>query len=184
MNDSRTPRGMARNVELKARVDGLAALRPAVAAVANEGPHTLLQDDTYFGCPSGRLKLRTQGDGNGELIYYRRDDEAGARESHYLCTPVSEPELLRTQLALAYGITARVRKERTLYRRGRTRIHHDRVEGLGEFIELEVVLADEESPATGVAEAQALLARLGLAGVELVARGYADLSGAPTPKPG
>jgi adenylate cyclase len=67
-------------------------------------------------------------------------------------------------------------KERTLYLSGRTRIHFDRVEGLGDYMELEVVMEEWETDATGAAEAAALLARLGIPEEDRVEGAYLDLS--------
>ena len=71
---------MARNVEIKARVDSLAAIEPIAAALSGQPPQALAQDDTFFACTQGRLKLRAFADGHGELIFYRADD-AGPKES-------------------------------------------------------------------------------------------------------
>ena len=68
-----------------------------------------------------------------------------------------------------------MRKHRTLYLVGRTRVHLDRVEGLGEFLELEVVLAEGETPDAGAKEARALMTALGLADDQLVEGAYVDL---------
>ena len=68
-----------------------------------------------------------------------------------------------------------MRKHRTLYLVGRTRIHLDRVESLGHFLELEVVLAEGESPDAGVKEARALMTALGLADDQLIDGAYVDL---------
>jgi adenylate cyclase class IV len=68
-----------------------------------------------------------------------------------------------------------VRKQRWLLLVGQTRIHLDRVEGLGEFIELEVVLRDDQSVADGVRIADPLMHELGLAGAERIAAAYLDL---------
>ena len=68
-----------------------------------------------------------------------------------------------------------MRKRRRLYLAGRTRIHLDNVERLGHFLELEVVLADGETAAAGVREAEALLARLGVSPEDRVAGAYVDL---------
>jgi len=83
-------------------------------------------------------------------------------------------------LGQALGAAGRVRKERTLYLIGRTRVHLDRVEGLGDFLELEVVLADGEAEASGLAEARRLMAALGVDEAALVAGAYVDLLTAPT----
>ncbi len=113
-------------------------MAPRVASIATEGPVELQQDDTFFRCDSGRLKLRVFADGNGELIFYRRADEQGPKESFYLLAPTSSPDTLRELLTSAYGQVGRVRKHRTLFLVGRTRVHLDQVEGLGHFLELEV----------------------------------------------
>ena len=70
---------MARNIEVKARVADLAALSEAAAAIATEGPFEIRQDDTFFRCETGRLKLRDFGDGTGEYDT-PRDGELEARE--------------------------------------------------------------------------------------------------------
>jgi predicted adenylyl cyclase CyaB len=91
-------------------------------------------------------------------------------------SPTSSPATLREALALAYGIAGRVRKQRTLYLAGRTRIHIDRVEGLGDFMELEVVLRDGEDVDAGVREAHDLMAQLRIDASALVEGAYVDLT--------
>jgi predicted adenylyl cyclase CyaB len=166
---------LARNIEVKARIASVAALTERAATLADSGPTEILQDDTFFNCPSGRLKLRTFANNTGELIFYRRSDERGPKQSFYVRTPTTDPDSLRETLAFAYGTVGRVRKHRTLYVSGRTRIHLDVVENLGEFLELEVVLRDDESLDTGVREAEDLMRRLGVEPSQLIDRAYVDL---------
>ena len=166
---------MPRNVEIKARIDGHAAVAEAAATIADEGPFEIVQDDTFFRCDAGRLKLRAFSASAGELIFYRRADESGPKESFYVRTPVADVAGLRDALALAYGEAGRVKKRRTLFLLGRTRIHVDDVEGLGHFLELEVVLEDGERLDSGVAEAENVMARLGIDRGQLVEGAYVDL---------
>lgn len=166
---------MARNIEIKARVDDVEALKAAAAAIADRGPIEFSQDDTFFQCDGGRLKLRAFGDGTGELIFYRRPNHPGPKESFYLRSPTSSPGSLRRALTTAYGQMGRVRKNRTLYIAGRTRIHLDRVEQLGSFLELEVVLNDDEPADSGVKEATELMARLHVRSDQLIDLAYIDL---------
>jgi adenylate cyclase class IV len=166
---------MPRNIEIKARIDRIAALLPRAAALASDGPFEIEQDDTFFRCAAGRLKLRDFLDGTGELIFYRRSDSAGPKESFYVRSLTSTPAALRESLSLAYGQAGRVVKHRTLFLVGRTRVHLDRVEGLGEFVELEVVLGDREPPAAGIDEAHAIMVRLGIEPGQLVEGAYVDL---------
>ena len=70
-----------------------------------------------------------------------------------------------------------VRKRRTLYRVGQTRVHLDEVEGLGEFLELEVVLAPGQSKTEATAVVEELMERLGVSRESLVASAYVDLLG-------
>jgi adenylate cyclase len=166
---------VARNVEIKARIASVEALRPRAQSLADGPPEFIEQDDTFFACPHGRLKLRDFGDGTGELIQYERADDAGPKTSTYLRSPTASPATLRDALTRALGQIGRVRKHRTLLLAGRTRIHLDRVEGLGDFLELEVVLAQGEPEERGIAEAQQLMARLGVSPDQLLQGAYLDL---------
>ena len=173
---------MARNVEIKARVDDLDAIARKAAALCTEGPIEIVQDDTFFACAPGRLKLRTFSPERGELIFYQRADARGPKESFYLRSPTTVPEALREVLTLACGTSGRVRKHRTLYLAGRSRIHLDRVDGLGDFVEIEVVLGDGDDAEGGVREARELMARLGIDGSRLVAGAYVDLLDGALPR--
>jgi len=172
---SRAESTVARNVEIKARIGSTRELEPRVRVLAGAAPVELHQADVFFHCGEGRLKLRHLSCGPAELIYYRRPDTRGPRESFYLRTEVPDAAGLERQLASAYGIRAMVRKRRLVYISGRTRIHLDEVEGLGHFLELEVVLADGEDAAAGVREAHALMEQLGIAEAQLLHTAYVDL---------
>ena len=166
---------MPRNIEIKARIASALAVLPRARQVAGGEPELIVQDDTFFTVPHGRLKLREFEDGSAELIQYHRPDHGGTRASDYVRLPVPDPAALREALARACGVIGRVRKQRWLLMAGATRIHIDRVEGLGDFMELEVVLADGQTDADGTAVAEALMQALGLAAAERVACAYLDL---------
>ena len=166
---------MARNVEIKARIGRVEEVLPLAVRLAGAEPAEIVQDDTFFACAAGRLKLRAFPHGPGELIFYQRPDQEGPKTSFYLRTATPDPDGLRQTLTLAYGQAGRVRKRRLLLLAGRTRIHLDRVAGLGDFLELEVVLEEDESVATGEAIARDLLSRLGIGPDQLVATAYVDL---------
>jgi predicted adenylyl cyclase CyaB len=166
---------LARNVEIKARIGSIEALLPRVRALADGDAQRLVQDDTFFAVPHGRLKLREFGDGSAELIQYQRPDTGAARLSDYVRTPVPSPASMRDALERALGAIGRVRKQRLLLRVGATRIHLDRVQDLGEFIELEVVLRDDQSESGGRVVAEQLMHELGLAAAPRIACAYLDL---------
>lgn len=168
---------MARNIEIKARIDSVERVAILAAELADSGPLEIAQDDTFFRCENSadRLKLRTFAPDRAELIFYRRANSSGPKESFYLISPTSTPDALRESLTLAWGQAGRVRKQRRLFIVGRTRVHLDRVEGLGEFLELEVVLEEGEPAEAGMAEAHALMAQLGIASEQLVRGAYVDL---------
>ncbi|MFN0183728.1 MAG: class IV adenylate cyclase [Aquabacterium sp.] len=169
---------MPRNIEIKARLRDaaeLAAVAQRAAALATAPPAWLDQDDTFFAVPHGRLKLRRFADGTAELIHYHRDDDPASRASDYVRVAVPDADALQAALARGCGLAGRVRKRRQLFLAGATRIHLDMVEGLGPFLELEVVLADGQDDASGHAEAGRVLAALGAAQAPRVAVAYRDL---------
>ena len=75
----------------------------------------------------------------------------------------------------AYGQAGRVRKKRVLFLAGQTRIHLDRVEGLGDFLELEVTLKDGQPAESGEAVAMDLMRKLGIEQDHLIEGAYVDL---------
>jgi predicted adenylyl cyclase CyaB len=163
------------NVEIKARVEDVVAFERRVAEVADGPPETIEQCDTFLTTSRGRLKLREFRDGSGELIQYERRDGAGPETSEYSIARTPEAEALKGVLARALGVRGTVRKRRRLYMRGQTRIHLDRVEGLGSFMELEVVLNEHQTPADGRAIAEDLMQALGVESHHLVEAAYVDL---------
>ena len=166
---------MPTNIEIKARVGSLDKLLPMIAALADVGPEHVVQDDTFFSCPNGRLKLRVPSESHGILIHYRRADEPGPKPSYYTYSETSDPDGLRAVLRDAYGEIGRVRKHRTVFRIGQTRVHLDRVDGLGEFLELEVAVDDTLESEAAVSEAHRLVAALGIEESALLKGAYLDL---------
>jgi predicted adenylyl cyclase CyaB len=166
---------MERNVEIKARIESIDSILPVAAALADGPQIDIFQDDTFFSCPHGRLKLRVFSETDGEVIFYQRPDVAGPKESSYIVSPTHSPGTLRKALSLAFGQVGRVRKHRTFLMIGRTRIHLDRVEDLGEFLEIEVVLSEGELVEAGVSIAWELLGKLGVSSEQLVNEAYVDL---------
>jgi predicted adenylyl cyclase CyaB len=166
---------MIRNIEIKARIASVEVMAVKVATLADHGPNDITQDDTFFVCERGRIKLRVVSPTEGQLIFYQRPNQAGPKESFFVIAPTASPDTLREALSLAYGQAGRVRKHRTLYRVGRTRVHLDRVEHLGDFLELEVELSEDEGVEQGTEEAHNLMASLGIATAQLIAGAYVDL---------
>jgi adenylate cyclase class IV len=66
-----------------------------------------------------------------------------------------------------------------LYLAGQTRIHLDDVEGLGAFMELEVVMQPRQSDADGQAVVSDLMVKLGITEADLVDVAYIDLLNTP-----
>lgn len=174
---------MPRNIEIKARIDSVESLLTRAQAVAGAKPEVIHQDDTFFRVPHGRLKLREFADGSAELIHYHRPDHGEAKASDYVRVAVPDAPALREALARGCGLLGRVRKERLLLRVNEggfnTRIHIDRVENLGDFMELEVVLQPGQRDADGATEAERLMAALGLHDALRLVGSYLDLQAIP-----
>jgi predicted adenylyl cyclase CyaB len=166
---------LATNVEIKARVQDLAGLHERAEQLSDTPVELLLQEDTFFVVPKGRLKLRVLAPDRGQLVYYEREDRAGPKSSYYLVAPTPDPASLHAALAAALGVRGVVRKRRWLFLVGQTRVHLDDVEELGAFMELEVVLQPGQSSEEGQAIAEDLMERLGIAREDLIEGAYMDL---------
>jgi len=166
---------MPTNIEIKARVNDFDELRQRAEAVSDTPVQVIPQEDTFFHTPKGRLKLRLLKPDYAQLVYYERPDQDGPKRSNYHIYETHNPAGLKTALSQALGVRGVVRKTRFLYLAGQTRIHLDDVEGLGHFMELEVVLRDDQSEAEGQSIAEDLMARLGIRKEDLLEGAYMDL---------
>jgi predicted adenylyl cyclase CyaB len=166
---------MHSNIEIKARVDDVESLRERVNSLSDSEPKRIRQEDTFFHCPKGRLKLREFSPTRGELIYYERDDSPDPKRSNYIRSVTTDPRPLKSALSASLGVRGMVVKNRTIYQIGQTRIHIDEVDGLGCFVEIEVVLSSGESVEHGVAIAHGLMKRLGIEKQDLIDCAYIDL---------
>lgn len=168
---------MASNIEIKARLSPARAKRIREQALTRSSlpPEVLYQTDTFYRVPSGRLKLRELKDGTAELIAYERPNRAGPKQSLYVRSPCTDPKSLHEVLARSVGIRGVVEKHRQVIHVGQTRVHLDEVAGLGSFLELEVVLRENQSPEEGEAIAAELMTVFGIASESLIEGAYIDL---------
>jgi predicted adenylyl cyclase CyaB len=166
-----------RNIEIKARLGDFSQARSRATAMAQEPALRLQQTDTYFNVPEGRLKLREKegAEQGAELIFYRRDNISGPRTSDYEITPIPEPEKTLEMLKAHFGIKTIVRKKRTVYLIDNIRIHLDEVEGLGAFIEIEIIVPPDDSGAHAGALMSELMAQLSIDQNNLLDCSYCDL---------
>ena len=166
---------MPSNIEIKARVRNFEEMRQRAEKLSDMALQVIPQEDIFFNTEMGRLKLRVFAPERGQLIFYARPDQEGPKRSDYHIYETADPENLKRVLELTYGIRGVVRKTRYLYIVGQTRVHLDDVEGLGQFMELEVVMQVGQSDAEGQAIAEGLMTGLGVERSDLLEGAYLDL---------
>ncbi len=171
------------NVEIKARCDDLEAVRARLdqMGVRYEGEDH--QIDTYFHVPEGRLKLRT-GTIERHLIFYRRPDRTGPKRSDVRLYAPGEAhggvQALGALLTEALGVHGVVEKRRAIYFVENVKVHLDRVEGLGTFVEVEAIdTGGTCRPEALRRQCERMMAALGLRPDRLVAASYSDLLRGP-----
>jgi predicted adenylyl cyclase CyaB len=169
---------MRANLELKARCSDLDLARERAREVATAWLGVDEQVDTYFTTRAGRLKLRESSLSGAQLVPYFRADERALKRSDYQLIAVEDGSGLVRMLSAMLGVHRVVRKRREIALYDNVRIHLDRVERLGTFIEFEAVWDGAEA---GLAEQQRKLAflreRLGVRDEDLVAGSYETLLG-------
>ncbi|MBI4871960.1 MAG: class IV adenylate cyclase [Candidatus Riflebacteria bacterium] len=168
---------MRRNIEIKARLSDPDGARRVVLALGARSDGLLDQTDHYFEVSATgeeRLKLRLVSGRPGELVRYRRPESAAIRTSDYEIVPVQNQDEL-ARLVGDRPLLVTVRKLRELLWLDNVRIHLDRVERLGSFIEFEALVDAEHDEAACHLEVRELLAALGLHESELLQTSYSDL---------
>ena len=147
-----------RNVELKAEIRDLDAARLTCSVVGAVPAGTLLQVDTYFRTPDGRLKRRVTEGRAAEWIFYQRPDQLGPRLSRYTILTDGQARVRFGSGTLQAWKVVRKRRELWLLgpRESETRIHLDTVDGLGTFLEIEALV----TPSRDLPEARDEVVRL------------------------
>lgn len=129
------------NIEIKARCDQPDRIRNILTEHNADFKGTDHQIDTYFNVPEGRLKLR-QGTIENNLIFYKRDNQAGPKASNINLVPAEHPQQLHALLNNSLGTKVVVNKEREIYFIDNVKFHIDTVKELGNFIEIEAIDED------------------------------------------
>jgi predicted adenylyl cyclase CyaB len=164
-----------KNIEIKSPLSDRPGTEERLRSLGAKLEWTRRQIDTFFNSPSGWLKLREVEGCPAELISYRRSVEnSGPRESDYNILRIDEACELSSILESSLGILGRVEKRRSLWIYRNTRVHLDRVEGLGDFLELETVLADIDG-AKGAAESEEVINLLELDRESFISVPYLEL---------
>jgi predicted adenylyl cyclase CyaB len=132
---------MPLNIEFKAKVKSiqeaenkLLLLNPLFVGEDN-------QTDTYFNVQEGRMKLR-EGNVENALIYYKRNNVLGSKESNVILYEPKDIATLKALLISSLGVKVAVIKKRRIYFIENVKFHFDWVEQLGAFIEVEAIDKD------------------------------------------
>ena len=166
---------MATNIEIKARIVDYKGAKTRIERLTRNVPQILQQVDTFFQISTGRLKLRQLSPSEGQLIYYQRPDQNGPKLSEYHISHTAEPKSLKHVLGSALGVRGVVHKTRLVYLVENVRIHLDRVEGLGDFIEIEVVFDEDIERPVAEEQAQTWIDNLEIGDGDLIEGAYIDL---------
>ena len=137
----------------------------------------LSQIDTYYKCQNRRLKIREIDHKIYQLITYCRQDQAESKISDYTVKSLDKKELGRYKLRLSRvnGLRVKVSKKRELWIYKNTRIHLDKVRGLGKFIELETVVKNTRDLQQFEKEHQGVVDLLDLSCFTKISTSYSDL---------
>jgi adenylate cyclase len=166
---------MSRNIETKAPINNMKICFDIAQSLSSSAPELIEQEDYFFNCENGRLKLRIFSADKGELIFYNRENCSAPKTSEYFTSVTNEPSKLLQVLKNSYGIRGIVKKTRTLFLIGRSRVHIDQVESLGNFLEFEVILSGVEDTNDGKREAYRLMNLFGIEKDSLIDCAYIDL---------
>ncbi len=126
------------NVEFKAKVDDIQPYEDRLKTLDPTFIGTDRQVDTYFNVARGRLKLR-EGNIEQALIHYDRADTAAAKSSDVLLYRNHPDKALKDILVMHLGVKTVVDKVRRIYFIDNVKFHFDKVDGLGEFLEVEAI---------------------------------------------
>lgn len=167
---------MAKNIEIKARTSKQEFIRQILHEHDANFIGTDHQIDHYYKVPHGRLKLRL-GSIEKSLIFYDRPNTLEAKESNYALFKRESLDDLHPVLSKALGQLVTVDKMREIYFIQNAKIHLDKIESLGEFVEIEIIdeVAKDEKFKTLLEQCDFYTKAFGIEPSDLIDRSYSDL---------
>lgn len=168
---------MIKNVEIKAKIKTHDFVTEQLKKVKAKYVGMDNQTDIYFKSENGRLKLRT-GNIENNLIYYQRPDKSDIKTSKIELLPLdkNKAEIIKKILQNVLGVSVTVRKLRQIWFLNHIKIHIDKVEGLGKFVEIEVIDESGNRDETEMrAECEALMRQFQIEKADLESHSYSDL---------
>src|ERR1700693_4130334 len=160
-----------KNLKAKSRLSNHAEAEARATAIGYTRRAVLHQRDTFFRVANGKLKLREEN-GSAVLIYYHRDESGPLMLSNYEIVKIADPPRTLRILATAIVPIAVVEKVRSLLMRDNVRLHLDKVARLGDYGEIEAVIADGEEPERSRSAVNEILAALGVEKTDLIDVSY------------
>ena len=163
-----------KNLEAKFHLSNHAEAESSAGAIGYTRRAILHQRDTFFRVAHGKLKLREEN-GSAVLIFYHRDESGPLMLSNCEIVKVADPLRTIRILAAALGPTAVVEKVRTLMMRDNVRLHLDQVARLGDYGEIEAVIAEGDDPERSRGAVNEILATLGVTPSDLIDVSYFEM---------
>lgn len=165
-----------KNIELKVKVDNFSSVDLLLKKIKAQYVDSLRQIDTYYHCWHGRIKIREINNRQFELIYYNRQNVAGHKISVFQRLSIGKKNLhqLKSIYSSAFGEMIIIEKTRQLWLYKHTRIHLDRVKGLGNFLESETV-CEGINQRSAIAESRKIVEILQLNKYKRIKASYSDL---------
>ena len=163
-----------KNLEAKFRLSNHVEAEARATAIGYTLRAVLHQRDTFFRVANGKLKMREEN-GGAVLIYYHRDESGPLMISNYEIVKVADPLRTLRILAAALGPIAVVEKVRILMMRDNVRLHLDKVTRLGEFGEIEAVIADGDDPERSRDAVNEILHALNVGKADLIDVSYFEM---------
>ncbi len=126
---------MPTNLELKIRVTSHQSLKKILEQIGAENKGMLNQKDVYYSIPNGLLKLRIENRYESLILYNRNENDKNRwSDFEVLQFANAKGEKFFNNL---FDVEVIIKKKRELFYYDDTRIHLDKVNNLGKFLELE-----------------------------------------------
>jgi adenylate cyclase, class 2 len=124
------------NIEVKVKFANLEAVEKTLLDNSAQFMGTDFQTDKYYKIANGRLKIR-RGNIENQLIFYRRNESADLKQSEIVLLPIDDKLEFVLDNSLETAVV--VKKARKIFFINNAKFHLDEVEGLGRFVEIEII---------------------------------------------